>query len=273
MTVSTSAQPMYTNGLLDQAAGGLLRPGGMHLTERMLSCCDLPVQARILDLGCGSGSTAAYLLDAGFRAAGVDHSAQLLQAGRQRQPELPLVCARAAALPVASETMDAVLAECSLSAISGRDDVLRECWRVLRFGGKLAVSDIYARNPEGVPALRRLPLSCGLREAISKDELILHLEAHAFDMLAWEDHSEALKHLAAQLILSHGSLGNFLSCSEPAADPLDIQIAFGKARLGYYLLVAQKKTDLSEDVHEKTLRGHGWTLASKREFCSGNHTR
>ena len=47
--------------------------------------------------------------------------------------------------------------------------------------------------------------------------------------------------LGVQIILSYGSVQRFWSQSEPAADPLDIQIAIGKAKLGYYLLVAQKK--------------------------------
>jgi hypothetical protein len=50
-----------------------------------------------------------------------------------------------------------------------------------------------------------------------------------------------LKYLAAQMILSHGSMREFWGHSEPDADPLDIQIAIGKAKLGYYLLVAGKK--------------------------------
>ena len=63
--------------------------------------------------------------------------------------------------------------------------------------------------------------------------------ARGFDIQVWEDHSEALKYLASQIALAHGSLSGFWRRSEPAADPMDIQIALDKAKLGYYLLVAR----------------------------------
>ena len=241
MTAFPSGQPMYENGLLNQATGGWLHPGGAGLTERMLSLCELPANARILDLGCGTGSTLKYLQRAGFRAIGIDHSEQLIQAGKNMNPGAWLSYGSGQSLPMTNGLMDAVIAECSLSAISNRDAVLAECWRVLCADGKLAISDIYALNPEGIPSLQALPLSCGLREVVSKDDLVLQLQNHGFEILVWEDHSNALKHLAAQVILTHGSLSEFWSQSEPAAEPGEITLAIGKAKLSYYLVVARKR--------------------------------
>jgi hypothetical protein len=112
---------------------------------------------------------------------------------------------------------------------------------VLCPGGRLAVSDVYARNPDGLPSLRALPLSCGLRDAMTREELVTRLKAHGFEIVIWEDHSETLKYLAAQMILAHGSMSEFWCRSEPHADPFELQIAISKAKLGYYLLVAQKQ--------------------------------
>lgn len=234
------AQPMYQNGSLSQVTGGPLRPGGLDLTERMLTLCDLPVNARILDVGCGTGSTVETLLGAGFQAVGLDRSELLLQTALTLRPNLPLACGWGKSLPLASAGMDAVLAECSLSAMSDLEGVLAEFQRVLRPSGRLALSDIYARNPDGLPALRALPLSCGLRDALTENELLAKLQAHGFEILAWEDHSETLKYLAAQMILAHGSMSEFWSHSEPYADPFELQIAISKAKLGYYLLVVKK---------------------------------
>jgi SAM-dependent methyltransferase len=181
------------------------------------------------------------LLEAGFvHALGIDRSELLLQTGIGQHPNLPLACAWGKALPVASNQMDAILAECSLSAMSDIEGVLAEFQRVLRPDGRLALSDVYARNPEGVPTLRVLPFRCGLREAMAQDELVARLQAPGFEIVIWEDRSETLKYLAAQMILAHGSMSEFWSCSEPAADPMDIQIAIRKVKLGYFLLVAKK---------------------------------
>lgn len=241
MTVSITDQPMYENGSLSQATGGPLHPGGLDLTRRMLTLCELSAGDIVLDVGCGTGSTVRHLLDdLSVYAIGVDRSELLLQAGVASDPRLPLVCAWGKSLPVFSEQMNAVLAECSLSAMSDLDNVLTEFQRVLRLGGRLALADIYARNPEGLPALHALPLTCGLRAAISREELLLRLDAYGFKVLVWEDHSDSLKYLAGQLILAHGSMNGFWSRSEPAADLMDIQIALNKAKLGYYLLIAKK---------------------------------
>jgi arsenite methyltransferase len=233
-------QSMYESGVLSQATGGPLRPGGVDLTERMLTLADLPVNALILDLGCGTGSTVSSLLRAGFRAVGLDRSELLLQTGKMSAPSLPLACGWSKPLPLASGQFDGILAECSLSAMSDLEATLAECWRVLRPGGRLLVSDVYARNPEEISSLRALPASCGLRDAMTQDELVAQLQAHGFGILAWEDHSETLKYLAAQMILAHGSMSEFWSKSEPQADPFDLQIAISKAKLGYYLLIARK---------------------------------
>lgn len=231
----------YENGLLSQATGLAERPGGQDLTRRMLELCQLPAGASLLDVGCGTASTVKYLRDkADLQAFGLDRSELLLQTALAVRPGLPLTCGWGKALPFASASMHAILAECSLSAMSDLDRVLTEFERVLIPGGRLALSDVYARCQAGLPALRALPLRCGLRETLTQPDLQARLQAHGFELVAWEDHSETLKYLAAQLVLVHGSTTEFWNRAEPAADSMDLQIALSKAKLGYFLLVAEK---------------------------------
>jgi arsenite methyltransferase len=231
---------MYETGLLRQATGGPLRPGGLDLTARLLEMCSLPADAVILDAGCGSGATLGFLKSAGYRhGLGIDRSGPLLQAdGSPVDP--PLACAEGSAIPLRSDQVDCILSECSLSAMSSLDASLEEFRRVLRPGGWLAVSDLYARSPAGLPALQALPFSCGLRAVRSIDGWMNLLSAHRFEIQSWEDHSEALKGLSSQLARAHGSLSAFWCQAEPDVDPFDLQIAIHKARLGYCLLVARK---------------------------------
>ncbi len=231
----------YENGALSLATGEALRPGGQDLTGRLLQLCQLPAGASLLDVGCGTGSTVQYMRDqAALLAFGLDRSELLLQTALSLRPQLPLTCGWAKSLPFASDSLHAILAECSLSTFSELDAVLAEFWRVLRPAGRLALSDIYARNSDGLPALRALPLRCGLRDAQTQPELLARLRSHGFEMITWEDHSETLKYLATQLTLAHGSTSGFWNRAEPDVDAMDLQIAISKAKLGYYLLVAEK---------------------------------
>ena len=47
-----------------------MRPGGLELTGRAVTLCDFPSDARLLDVGCGMGSTVEYLAKClGYRAS------------------------------------------------------------------------------------------------------------------------------------------------------------------------------------------------------------
>jgi len=64
--------------------------------------------AHVLDLGCGSGVPARFLLDRGFALTGVDGSLELLKLARGRCPEARLVAADLVALPVRARYRGAV---------------------------------------------------------------------------------------------------------------------------------------------------------------------
>jgi SAM-dependent methyltransferase len=226
--------------------GGFIRPGGLELTERALSLCEFPPGSRLLDVGCGTGATVEHLIGRhGFLAAGVDPSLPMLSLGSARKPFLPLIRAAAESLPFRDGEWDGVLLECSLSLTTDPDAALRECLRVLRRGGKLVLSDVYVKNSEAIPDLRALRLDCCLTGALSKDELTAKLKKGGLPILAWEDHSAALKHFAAQLILA-GEAGRSFWCSLTGAGPLDgfrIEQAVSRAGFGYFLAVAGKSVN------------------------------
>ena len=135
---------VYEDPALLEALGGVLRPGGLALTDEALAACRLPQGARVLDVGCGAGGTVAHLRERGLAAVGVDASAALLAAGRDRAPGAPLARARGEHLPLGDGVLDALLAECSLSLMPDVGAALAEVQRVLRPGGRLAISDVVA---------------------------------------------------------------------------------------------------------------------------------
>lgn len=235
---------LFESPAMRQVTGETIRPGGFYLTDRALDFCALPVGATVLDVGCGSGATVEYLREVyKLQAEGVDPSELLLAAARQRKPDLPLVHARGEALPVASGLMDGVLAECTLSVMSDLDRTLQEIYRVLKHDGRLAVNDVYARNPAGIQELRQLKIASCLRGAMTRQELAAKLEANGFKIVIWEDHTALLKQLTVKMIWTHGSMSEFwLKTSSCTIDPHQAQLAMAKARMGYFMLIAVKKT-------------------------------
>lgn len=225
--------------------GGVLRPGGLELTEHALALCGLPVGARVVDVGCGEGASVQYLRGRRCSALGVDRSAELLRRARQLHPSLPLLLADAHQLPIADHALDAAMAECSLSTMADPGVVLAELRRTLRPGGHLIMSDVYARSPAGAPDLRRLPSDACLAGARSHAQIADLLDAHRFQIAQWEDHSALLRPLAAQLGLTEGPVDQSAEREVGAAgaDAFDRYLAIARARPGYFLLIAIRHAD------------------------------
>jgi arsenite methyltransferase len=232
---------VYEQDAVHEAVGYTIRPGGLALTGEALALCALPAGARVLDVGCGPGVTVEYLITQHhLDAFGLDASARLLQSGCHRNGHLPFVQAQGEHLPLGDGQLDAVIAECSLSVMADREQAIREFERVLKDGGWLMLSDVYARNPDGAAALRCLAFESCVRGALPQHEIAGQLSGHGFQIVAWQDHTDALKQFAAQLIWTHGSLARFWCLAAPTADPQATQQAITQARPGYFLLVAQK---------------------------------
>ena len=106
--------------------------------------------ATILDYGCGYGRTLAELSRAGYtRVVGTDFSEAMLGRARREVPHSILVRNDGSALPIKSESIEAVLLFAVLTCIPNDNDqriVLTEVERVLRPGGLLYISDLLVNN-------------------------------------------------------------------------------------------------------------------------------
>lgn len=82
---------------------------------------------------------------------GLDHSEDMVELARDRAPGAEMVHSKVEALPFADETFTAVAMSIVFFFLDDPVGVLRECQRVLRPGGRIA---IYTTGPElrGTPA-------------------------------------------------------------------------------------------------------------------------
>ncbi len=231
MKTNSALSALYEHSDWHDIPQQVYRPGGLAVTELALSYCDLLPGARVLDIGCGTGSTLIHLLTTqGSVAFGLDISAKLLHRAWQSHPDLILTQASGEHLPFGSKCMEVVISECTLSIFDDVEAALSEWSRILKPDGYFVASDLYVRNENGISALRQLPPGLCINAAMTRREIIEKIERCGLIIETWNDYSD-------QLI-------NFPICTfttAAAVDPFDLYIAAARAKLGYYFLVARKR--------------------------------
>lgn len=106
--------------------------------RRTVEALSLPPGSLVLDVACGTADLCRDLQDHGYRAVGVDFSEGMLTEARTRAP---LVRGDAATLPFPNGSFDGVVCGFALRNFVDLTDVLTECARVLRPGGRIAALD------------------------------------------------------------------------------------------------------------------------------------
>lgn len=130
--------PSYLDWLADMGIDGA-HPGGFELTKQILRKLNIDRATSVLDVGCGTGQTAAYIAKQ-YRAdvAAIDLHPTMIAKAQQRFAALkvPVQLQRASveALPFPAETFDLVLSESVLAFVSLKE-ALAEIRRVLKQGG------------------------------------------------------------------------------------------------------------------------------------------
>ncbi|MCX6022656.1 MAG: methyltransferase domain-containing protein [Chloroflexi bacterium] len=123
----------------------------VEIREQYLSLLDLPEEARVLDLGCGTGRVGRYLARReGFQGTvvGVDLSPYFIDIANKQAAEEGIAASasfrvgNAISLPFANEHFHAILMQQFLVHAENPTAVLFEARRVLRPGGTLIISDV-----------------------------------------------------------------------------------------------------------------------------------
>lgn len=193
------------------------KPGGLELTARAAEFCAFGPDSRLPDVAAGGGETVRFLRERfGCQAAGLDSDPA------RRSPDV--APGRAEKLPFPDGAFDGVFIECALSQMEQPGPVLSECARVLRAGGFLVLSDLYARTDgDALTPLGRLD---------SREGLENRLERAGLEAVLFEDHTAALASLWAGAVMA-GRSCEALRALRGLGWPAGV-------RCGYCLCIARK---------------------------------
>jgi arsenite methyltransferase len=143
----------------------------------------------VLDLGSGGGIDvllSAKRVGPTGKAYGLDMTDEMLALARENQRQagatnVEFLKGTIEAIPLPDQSVDVIISNCVINLSVDKDAVLREAFRVLKPGGRFAVSDVVIRGDVPSEIRRSLELWVGcVAGALRDDEYVSKLQAAGF---------------------------------------------------------------------------------------------
>ena len=166
----------------------------------------------VLDLGSGGGIDvllSARRVGPTGKAYGLDMTDEMLALARKNQSEagvtnVEFLKGEIEAIPLPDATVDVIISNCVINLSGDKDRVIAEAFRVLKPGGRFAVSDVVVRGavPDAIRKSVELWVGC-VAGAMEEKEYVAKLERAGFTAVGVEptrvyDIGEAREFLSAQ---------------------------------------------------------------------------
>jgi 2-polyprenyl-3-methyl-5-hydroxy-6-metoxy-1,4-benzoquinol methylase len=171
---------------------------------------ELPQEAVLASLGCGNPTALAQLkagetvLDLGSgggidvllsarrvgpagKAYGLDMTDEMLALARENQRKAGVenaefLMGEIEQIPLPDNSVDVVISNCVINLSADKDRVLREAFRVLKPGGRLAVSDVVTRGPVPAEVRQNMLLWIGcIAGALEESQYVAKLASAGFE--------------------------------------------------------------------------------------------
>ncbi len=156
---------------------------------------DLRPGETVLDLGSGGGIDvllSAKRVGSTGKAYGLDMTDEMLALARENQKQagvtnVEFLKGEIENVPLPDNSVDVIISNCVINLSADKDRVLREAFRVLKPGGRFAVSDVVVRGnvPDEVRRSMLLWVGC-IAGALEENEYVARLKAAGFEDVSIE---------------------------------------------------------------------------------------
>jgi len=190
-----------TDSCCDPITTGIYEPGEttelpQGAVQGSLGCgnpaalAELKQGETVLDLGSGGGIDvllSANRVGPTGKAYGLDMTDEMLELAHKNQREagvenVEFLKGEIEDIPLPDASVDVIISNCVINLSADKDQVLREAFRVLRPGGRFAVSDIVSKGPLGKAARASMKLwSECVAGALEESEYRAKLEDAGFE--------------------------------------------------------------------------------------------
>lgn len=207
----------------------LFRPGGLELTNKAAELIGLAAGDKVLDIGCGLGTSLCFLRDKfNIEAYGLDINPNTVLKAGVRLGTDRVECGDAEDLPYDATSFNAVFVECVLTLCENPGKVLSEAYRVLVDGGHLVISSLDGANE----------LCANGR--IGRGALQSELKKLGFEILYLSDEGRSLRQFMAEIIFKYDSMQNYIEEANKKLGGSILNCDVPIKNTGYALVIAKK---------------------------------
>jgi arsenite methyltransferase len=167
----------------------------------------------VLDLGSGGGIDvllSAKRVSPGGKAYGLDMTDEMLSLARENQKKagienVEFLKGEIENIPLPENSVDVVISNCVINLSADKDRVLTEAFRVLRPGGRFAVSDVVVKGDVPAEIRRSIELWVGcVAGALQDSEYVSKLAAAGFEDISIETTRVYKVEDARHFLAAHG---------------------------------------------------------------------
>ena len=199
--------------------------GGLYLIDEILDKYHLDKNAKLLDIGCGSGSAVDFLSKKGLDAIGIDISEDIINEGKNKYGDINLMVMDAHSMDFEKKYFDIISIECSLSIMDDSRLVLSSCREILKDNGIILLGDFFFKE-----------------NTDKSDDYTLEYwyklcEDTGFEVVDFKDQSKNWRNYIGKVLWEYGSLEILLG----GCNSCDLNKTMLSRKTGYFLITLVKK--------------------------------